>query len=136
MDRDKWAAIREENRAIMENIQQYLANLNTVRELADSPHERLELGRSLLDYYRRMRLLSHAADVQIAKAGEWLMLDEIRSEVVESTEQDFETAGAVRNFRSTRGGGSDQWARRLREQPHNRFPAKASIAVNRVSGRV
>jgi len=29
MDGNKWAEIREENRAIMENLQQYLATLNT-----------------------------------------------------------------------------------------------------------
>ncbi len=80
MDGNKWAEIREENRAIMENLQQYLATLKTARELVDSSHEQVEQSKELLDQYRRMRQLSHAADVQIAKASECLMVDLVRSE--------------------------------------------------------
>ena len=80
MDGNKWAEIREENRTIMENLQQYLATLKTARELADASHEQVERSRELLEQYRRMRELSHAADVQIAKASECLMVDVVRSE--------------------------------------------------------
>jgi len=95
LDRDKWAAIREENRAIMENIQQFLASLSKVRGLVDSPHEQIEFGRSLLDYYRRMRQLGHAAEVQVAKASECLMVDVIRSEVAEVTGEESDSEDAV-----------------------------------------
>jgi hypothetical protein len=80
MDGNKWAEIREENRAIMESLQQYLATLKTARDLVDASHEQIERSRELLDQYRRMRQLSHAADVQIAKASECLMVDVVRSE--------------------------------------------------------
>jgi hypothetical protein len=80
MDGNKWAEIREENRAIMENLQQYLATLNTAREIVDSSHEQIGQSRALLNQYRRMRQLSHAADVQIAKASESLMVDVVRNE--------------------------------------------------------
>jgi cell division protein ZapA (FtsZ GTPase activity inhibitor) len=83
MDGNKWAEIREENRAIMENVQQYLATLNTARELLDSSQEQMERTRLLLDHYRRMRQLSHAAEVQIAKASECLMVDVVRSEAMD-----------------------------------------------------
>lgn len=98
MDRNKWAEIREENRAIMENLQQYLATLNTVRELFDSAHEQIEQSRALLDHYRRMRQLGHAADIQIAKASGCLMLGNVRSEVAESIDEDSDTDHAERNL--------------------------------------
>jgi hypothetical protein len=64
----------------MESLQQYLATLKTARDLVDASHEQIERSRELLDQYRRMRQLSHAADVQIAKASECLMVDVVRSE--------------------------------------------------------